>query len=117
MPKNLCGQEATEMILQEAQGKKAEAAEWCSRYAFDGLEAGKMFLPSKRELECVFAHYKRLNQSFAQIGHSGIQNGFYWSSSELGSGYAWFVSPSSGTIGNYYRYKSDSRPVRCVLAF
>lgn len=50
--------------------------------------------------------------------HSGepLKDEYYWSSSEYSSSSAWVVRPSDGYM-NGYNDKSNSRPVRCVLAF
>ena len=120
----LSGEEATALILKTAKEKhkKAEAAEWCTKYAFDGIKAGTGFLPGKDELKRIFGNRKKLRESFALLTSGGLsgnclqEDAFYWSSSETNYYYAWTVSPSDGDLGNYNN-KSNSLPVRCVLAF
>ncbi len=124
MASDLSGQEATKAILKAAkeQHEKAEAAEWCAKYAFDGIEAGTGFMPSKEELECIFSNRKKLSQSFALLNSEGLsgncllKDAFYWSSSEVTSNYAWYVRPSDGCM-SYYNLKHTSRPVRCTIEF
>ena len=121
----LSGKEATSLILKTAKEKhkKAEAAEWCAEYAFDGIKAGTGFMPSKEELKRIFGNRKKLRESFALLNSGGLsgnylqEDAFYWSSSEFyRSDYdAWVVSPSDGGMYNYYKNSSDR--VRCVLAF
>ena len=126
MSSGLSGKEATSLILKTAKEKheNAEAAEWCAEYAFDGIEAGTGFMPSKEELKRIFGNRKKLRQSFALLNSGGLsgnclqEDAFYWSSSEYDyySGYgAWVVRPSDG--GMYSNDKSDSLRVRCAIEF
>jgi len=125
MPSGLSGKEATAQILETAKEKheKAEAAQWCAEYAFDGIKAGTGFMPSKEELKRIFGNWKKLRESFALINYGGLsadslqEDAFYWSSSERSSGIygARVVSPSDGYVG--YGIKSNSRPVRCAIEF
>ena len=126
MSSGLSGKEATSLILKTAKEKheNAEAAEWCAEYAFDGIEAGTGFMPSKEELKRIFGNQKKLRQSFALLNSGGLsgnclqEDAFYWSSSEYDyySGYgAWVVRPSDG--GMYSNDKSDSLRVRCAIEF
>ena len=125
MSSGLSGKEATSLILKTAKEKhkKAEAAEWCAEYAFDGTEAGKGFIPSKEELKRLFGNRKKLRQSFALLNSGGLsgnclqKDAFYWSSSEsyCGDYHAWVVRPSDGNVS--YSTKDDSGRVRCVVEF
>ena len=129
MPSGLSGKEAMSLILKTAKEKheKAEAAEWCAEYAFDGIKAGTGFMPSKEELKRIFGNRKKLRESFALLNSGGLsgnclqEDAFYWSSSEgidtYGSyGYAWVVSPSDGLVYDGYSKTTSSR-VRCVIEF
>ena len=123
MPTGLSGEEATALILKTAKEKhkKAEVAEWCAEYAFDGIEAGTGFIPSKEELKLIFGNRKKLRQSFALLNSEGLSadslqdEAFYWSSSEsYRSTCAWDVRPSGGHMhGN--DGKGNTRAVRCVI--
>ena len=127
MPSGLSGKEATAQILKTAkeQHEKAEAAEWCAEYAFDGIKAGTGFMPNKEELKRIFGNRKKLRQSFALLNSEGLSadslqdEAFYWSSSEYTYSYdyyAWGVRPSDGSmLGN--GGKSYRGPVRCVIEF
>ena len=117
MASDLSGKEATETIIKAAkvQGKNAEAAEWCTKYAFDGIEVGTMFMPSDEELRSIFVNSKKLRKSFSVLKQQGLQEDrFYWSSSENLS-YAWHINAFNG-VGNYGS-KGGSKPVRCALEF
>ena len=122
MASDLSGKEATEAIIKAAkvQGKNAEAAEWCAAYAFDGIEAGTMFMPSDEELRSIFANRQQLREAFAVLKLQGLQEDlFYWSSSEDGCYYnrgAWIVSPSDYGM-NGYDAKGNCNLVRCMIEF
>ena len=127
MPFGVSGKEATALILKTAKEKheKAEAAEWCAKYAFDGIKAGTGFMPNKEELKRIFGNRKTLRESFALLNSGGLsgnclqEDAFYWSSSEYDysyAGIAWGVRPSDGYM-NYYATKGYSRPVRCAVEF
>ena len=124
MSSGLSGKEETALILKTAKEKhkKAEAAEWCTKYAFDGIKAGMGFLPSRDELYRVLYKREELRKSFALLNSGGLSGNclqdkaFYWSSSEANRcNFAWYVSPS----GCYIKtgYKDLIKPVRCVVEF
>ena len=94
MSSGLSGKEATSLILKTAKGlhKKAEAAEWCAEYAFDGIKAGA-----------------------GLSGNCLQEDAFYWSSSENLNTGAWYVRPSDGGMGSYS--KLNSNRVRCAVEF
>ena len=124
MSSGLSGKEATSLILKRAKKrhKKAEAAEWCEEYAFDGIEAGTGFMPSEEELKRIFVNQTRLNKSFTLLNSGGLfgnclqEDAFYWSSSERYIVFtAWAVRLSDGAMG--YGHKDCRIPVRCVIEF
>ena len=123
MSSGLSGKEATSLILKTAKGlhKKAEAAEWCAEYAFDGIKAGAGFMPGKEELKRIFGNRKKLRESFALLTSGGLsgnclqEDAFYWSSSENLNTGAWYVRPSDGGMGSYS--KLNSNRVRCAVEF
>ena len=119
MPSGLSGKEATSLILKTAKEKheKAEAAEWCAEYAFDGVEAGTMFLPSKVELGEIFVNRLELIKSFSALRVKSVQEYlFHWSSSERDNHIAWNVRPFGSSIANA-NLKELSKPVRCAIEF
>ena len=124
MASDLSGKEATEAIIKAAkvQGKNAEAAEWCTKYAFDGIKAGTGFLPGKDELKRIFGNRKKLRESFALLTSGGLsgnclqEDAFYWSSSEYNYTFVWRVRPSVGTM-HHYSTKDYSLRVRCAVEF
>ena len=119
IPTRLSGKEATALILKAAQKvrKNAEAAEWCAEYAFDGIEAGTGFMPSKEELKRVFANRIKLCEALVQLDADGVQEAcLYLSSSEHDSTHACLVRSSDGHMTNDYT-KYYSARVRCVIEF
>ncbi|MCX4348633.1 MAG: hypothetical protein OSJ76_02485 [Alphaproteobacteria bacterium] len=109
------GKEATAVILAAAKQKrgKAEAAQWCHDYAEDGVIQGEAFLPSLTELEKLFANKAAINASLKALGVALLE-GWYWSSTESISNYAWgFI------MGNGYRGSSNksngTNSVRAVI--
>lgn len=78
------GKEATKKILETAwaQGKKAEAAQWCHDYAQDGVKQGEAFLPSLDELKRLSFYRGVINDSLRRLKAALLKQGFYWSSIE-----------------------------------
>ena len=109
------GKEATRKILEISRKKwqEAEAAQWWYDYAEDGVKQGDAFLPSLTELEKLFANKAAINASLNALGVALLE-GWYWSSTENSSNYAWSLWMGDG--GRYYNYKNDSEYVRPVLA-
>ena len=96
------GQEATRKILEISRKKRqeAEAAQWCYDYAEDGVKQGEAFLPSLAELEKLFANKAAINASLKALGVALLE-GWYWSSTEYSSSYAWSLFMGSGLKYNY----------------
>ncbi len=113
------GRENTRLILEAArkQNKKAEAAEWCAAYAFDGVRSGEAFLASRDELVKIFRNLDAVQKALEKINRPLLDKyNWYWSSSEHNSSYAWDVRPSDGNI-SIYGSKNNYGRVRCALAF
>ena len=113
--KMIGGKEATRKILEISRKKRqeAEAAQWCYDYAEDGVKQGEAFLPSLTELEKLFANKAAINASLKALGVALLE-GWYWSSTESISNYAWgFI------MGNGYRGSSNksngTNSVRAVI--
>ncbi len=110
------GFEATQEILAVAkeQGKKAEAAEWCAKYARDGVKAGEAFLPSLDEWKAIQPNKKIINQALCRLKVAKL-NGLHWSSTEYGSHGSWLLCMDFG--GYSYDFKHNNYYVRPVLVF
>ena len=97
------GRNNTEIIYQNC-GTSGNASAVCKSYSGGGFT--DWYLPSKDELNKLY-----INKS--AIG--GFASGFYWSSSEDGSSYAWYQDFASGVQDNYP--KGYTYYVRAVRAF
>ena len=123
MSLGLSGKEATALMLKAVknQGKKAEAAEWCAKYAFDGIDAGTGFMLNKEELVRIFSNREELCQSIALLNSGGLvsdslqEKAYYWSSSEDDEYFAWDVRQSDGNM--FSNCKNDSSRFRCAIEF
>ena len=119
-PEYADGRENTRLILKAVhkQNKKAEAAEWCAAYAFNGIHAGEAFLPSKAELVKIFKSFDAIQNALEKINQPWLEeDDWYWSSSEGDYDYyARVVRPSDGGM-SYGNPKTFNGRVRCVLAF
>ena len=72
-------------------------------------------LPSQRELMLMFVYQEKLNSALEEHEGKAWKRGWYWSSSEYSSYYAWEVSAGNGDVG-YGDKDYGSYYVRCVLA-
>ena len=118
IPKGLNGKESTRLILEFARnrGLKAEAAEYCANYTYDGVKAGEAFLPSIDELKYLYENRELINEKLALIkGADLLLRGYYLSSSEYSNGYAWLLYFGDGDVNGYG--KGNYGYVRPVLAF
>ena len=108
------GQEATRKLLEISRKKRqeAEAARWCYDYAEDGVKQGEAFLPSKAELEKLFANKAAINASLNALDVALLDD-WYWSSTEGSNDYVWLLDMSSGSTGYGNKYDCDNyvRPV------
>ena len=119
IPKGLNGKGNTRLILEFARnrGLKAKAAEYCANYAYDGVKAGEAFLPSIKELKCLYKNKELISEKLALIkGADLFEDWYYWSSSEYSSSNAWRQYFSSGDV-DYYSKSNTNYYVRPVLAF
>ena len=115
----LSGKENTQLILTEAKilGIKADAAEYCANYAYDGIKTGEAFFPSKEELDEVYKNKDAINFSLGMIkGAQLLKNDFYGTSSEYDSSYAWCQNFGDGKV--FCNYKMDNNIcVRPMMSF
>ena len=103
--------------LRETEVLWVASLKWCTKYAFDGIQAGEAFLPSRDELVKIFKSFDAIQNALKKIDQPRLkEKDWYWSSSEYNYDYAWYVSPSKGDI-SYIDKKSNGHRVRCVLAF
>lgn len=70
-------------------------------------------LPSKRELHLCYFFKDEINAIAEAAGHPDFLSGWIWSSTEYGTGYAWYVGFNSGLVftGSKYGTTGVVRPV------
>lgn len=77
-------------------------------------EAVKKGIPSLAEWLAILANKEAVNKALKRAGGTPLE-GWYWSSSEYTSSYAWGVYANNGGVDWYYKYGYYGY-VRCVLA-
>jgi hypothetical protein len=97
---------ATIMAYQTRTGNLCLAAMRCDELSAGGFD--DWFLPSRDELMLIYTNLK-------SKGLGGFGNGWYWSSSEYGSSYAYCQRLSDGSQD--YGSKTTAYSVRAVRAF
>lgn len=100
------GAEATRVILEKVYRwqRKAEAAQWCYDYAYDGVKKGEAFLPSLVEMQKLYKNIWYVNRSLQALGLDPFISN-YWSSTEIICGMAWTFQMS--TVAGGYKDKRD----------
>ena len=71
---------------------------------------------TKKQMHFVAACIEEINTKLKEIGGEEL-GGYYWSSTEYSSNYAWYVAFSDGYINTYYYGKYTSLAVRPCAAF
>ena len=111
----LSGLELTRKIVEqnEKDGEDMTAAMRCWQYDKGGLQ---WYLPCLYELGTIIAYRDELNEMFKMLGADILdEDDWGWSSSEISSWGAWYVSFGDGYFGN--GFKCYSYVVRAVSAF
>lgn len=86
------------------------------KYTFDeAMDLGHKRPLSLLEWLLYLENKEIIDKKLKEHGGKPLKDAFYWSSSEYYYLYAWYVRPSDGGMNG--STKSNSRPVRCVLAF
>ena len=100
------GVAATRMILEKVYRwrSKAEAAQWCHDYAYDGVKKGEAFLPSLVELQKLYNKIRCVNNSLRALGLRPFSSN-YWSSTEIIRDTAWTFQMS--TVAGGYNDQRD----------
>ncbi len=112
----LSGLELTRSIVKQNKkdGENMTAAMRCWQYGKGGLQ---WYLPCLYELGTIIAYRDELNEVLEMLDADTFdENDWGWSSSEIGSLYAWYVYFGNGNFLNYY-FKYNSYFVRAVSAF
>lgn len=66
-------------------------------------DAVKVGIPSKEELLAIAENFDEINRAFVRAGKKPLKKGWYWSSSETSSGYAWIAGLNTSGLGNYFK--------------
>lgn len=86
-----------------------DAVSWCENYGTG------WYLPTNSDLLKIYNNKSTINTTLSANGYTTLGTGYYWSSTESYSGYAYRTGFSSGNC--YDSGKSNSYYVRAVLAF
>ncbi len=75
-----------------------------------------LYIPTAGQLAAMFLFRKELNKALEMVGGTPMKEGVYWSSSEYGAWYSWYVVFGSGSVGGW-NHKYDDNHVRPCTAF
>lgn len=64
-------------------------------------DAVKVGIPSKEELLAIAENFDEINRAFVRAGKKPLKKGWYWSSSEASSNFAWIALLVSSLLTNY----------------
>lgn len=90
------------------------AAGWCRNYTFKNGEKG--YLGSEGEWFEVWNYRNAINSALTKCGGSILQDGSYWSSTQLSQAHAWFLRFSDGYTAGLFKADFANR-VRAFAAF
>lgn len=62
----------------------------------------------------ISENFEAVNKALKRAGGEPLKDAFYWSSTENGDYYAWYVKPSNGYMYDYTP-KYGGIPVRCLF--
>lgn len=93
----------------------APAAELCRQYSLGNRGAGDWDLPTVAQLLAMYEHRDEINDCLMAMGGRKLTPGWYWSSIEHSSDFAWYVGMYDGSVGNDGKY--GYHHVRAVSAF
>jgi hypothetical protein len=75
------------------------------------------YIPSVGELKFIQLFRKQINEALKAVGGEPITGDWYWTSTEHGSSYAWFLRLNFGALGSWPAKAAGSNHVRAVSAF
>ena len=79
-------------------------------------DAVKIGIPTKNEWMAIAENLEDVNKALIKAGGEPLKEDWYWSSSEYGTGWAWY-SYLNASYGLSYNDKNTNYFVRPVLAF
>ena len=95
--------------VKETSATWYNAKTWCSSYGTG------WYLPTKSELLEIYNNKSTINSTLSANGYTTLGTGYYWSSTEYNSSYAYLLNFSNGH-SDYYD-KDGTSYVRAILAF
>lgn len=87
----------------------SNAAKWCR------AKGSSWYLPAREELLAIYNNKSKLNTTLSSVGGTQLGTGYYWSSTEYDSNYAYRVSFFDSGSSSYTN-KKNSYDVRAVRA-
>lgn len=69
-------------------------------------DAVKVGIPTKEEMLAIAENFDAINRAFVRAGKKPLKKGWYWSSSEGGTKWAWLAYLNNS--GLYYDYKGST---------
>lgn len=69
-------------------------------------DAAKVGIPSKEELLAIAENFDEINRAFVRAGKKPLKKGWYWSSSEHDSKWAWTAYLDGSLLNDYDRHGS-----------
>lgn len=79
-------------------------------------DAVKVGIPSKEELLAIAENFDEINRAFVRAGKKPLKKGWYWSSSENSTNYAWSAYLDLSLLYSYGNKTSTNFYVLPVLA-
>ena len=116
------GQSNTQKIISALGNSSTYAAGFCGTTALvssDGKSVIDFFLPSASELKTLYNNKTKVNAGLASLGSPSLSTtGWYWSSTESSSTYAFSLYLSNGRVLSYGKNFSYSNfYARCAVAY
>lgn len=78
-------------------------------------DAVKVGIPSKEELLAIAENFDEINRAFVRAGKKPLKKGWYWSSSENSTNYAWYAGLLTSNLVNYSKASIAFMFFRCSL--
>ncbi|MBE6444288.1 MAG: DUF1566 domain-containing protein, partial [Alphaproteobacteria bacterium] len=89
---------------------------YCYNLTEGGQTEGSWFLPNLKELKAIYDNKATIDTALTSAGGTTFSLGYYWSSTEYSSIYAWRLYVDDGSTS--YRNKiSYSSYVRCGIKY
>ena len=116
---DLDGKKNTSTVLAycKANGKSCPAFKYVNSYKTEGTKAGNWHLPSMGELYAIYGNMGVINVALGKIAATRFGAGWYWSSSEYSTDYAWRLYFYTGNGSMDYLRKDSYSYVRPVIDY